>query len=1485
MQKTSLKQNYKSFVASSQEGLDKTYDRFQKLISQLEIHDILSMDDLYNNLKVCESEIKGQLISSSNSQNVTFVSLDNSSITNETVNTTHSVSAGSSKDQASTTSYADDVMFSFFTNQSNASQLDNEDLEQIDADDLEEIDLKYAKDKTGLGYDAQINESDLNDIHVNESEVLDNVFDSVFDIRESDRDDNQVNERFKRSKVSETITIVPKIETNASKTSNDSLERPKTVRSSAPLIEEWESDSEDENVFKPKEVKKTVKPSFEKIKFVNARNTIVENERKAKKPRKPVWNNTARVNLQSKLTHPHPKRNFVPAAVLTKSGQVPFNAAKQSSHRVVASVSATKRVNTAASKPNVNDALPTTYSYFKAHSLVRRPFNQKLAVKTNIFNENVNTTRVNNVTNTGPKAVVGNKDYAVKSSACWNWRPKGNLIYHISKDSGTNTLKDLTMLIHKADSIQQVLLKVPRNNNMYSFDLKNVVPLGGLTFLFAKATLDESNLWHRRLGHINFKTMNKLDSTAEAARTMLADSKFITTFWAEAVNTACYVQNRVLVIKPHSKTPYELFLGYSINSKAFRVFNTRTRFVEENMHIIFHENKPNVAGTGPNWMFDIDTLTMSMNYQPVFARNQTNGNVGPNKSEDEVADDAGKKSTKVLRKENRVQDPTKEGRERAQRNEFECMFGQDKDANGNSTYRMFTPVSATGSFYDTRIFNGAYDDDEVEGVVADFNNLELTIIVSPIPTTRIHKDHPNWQIIEDPISAPKTRRMTKTSQEHAMVYRNKKDERWIVVRNKARLVAQGHTQEEGINYDEVFAPVARIEAIRLFLAYASFMGFIVYQMDVKSAFLYGIIEVEVFRKRIVDKTLFIKKDKGDTLLVQVYVDDVIFGSTNKSLCTEFEGLMHKKFQMSSIRELTFFLGFQVVQRDDGIFISQDKYVADVLKKFDFSLVKTASASIETNKALLKDEEAEDVDVYLYISMIRSLMYLTASRPDIMFVVCACARFQVTPKVSHLHAMKRIFRYLKSQPKLGLWYSRDSPFGLEAFTDSNYAGTSLDRKSTTGGCQFLGKRLMSLQCKKPTVTTEADDGFGVKTGSCKVNAARQDLFWATAKSKTVNDVKQIHATVDGKIVVISESSVRSDLYFNDEDGITCLSNDAIFENLALMGNLDPSSKKFLMYPRFLQLFLNNQIDLADAFNNVYVTHVHTKKVFTNMKRQNKDFSRTVTPLFASMLVPQVVKGEGSRQPSEPQPSSSTALPSPEEQVTTVPTQPQKTHTPRRAKRGQDIKISQSSGPPKKVGDETVYTREDDRVVRAATTATSLEAEQESEVNTSRTGEDSMEHQDDLTDFVPPTPYDSPLSGCHTPGSNEECSRLGDQKATKESQKIRKKATARTLGMNLFKIGTSRCKSLDKENVSKQGRNLKIRLMFKESDFDNDFDDIDDMVDEAMENIEGDTVNASGVVNTATNGVSDASASVTTAGVSIITVEPRTPLTTTTTAFKD
>nr|GEV37095.1 putative ribonuclease H-like domain-containing protein [Tanacetum cinerariifolium] len=333
--------------------------------------------------------------------------------------------------------------------------------------------------------------------------------------------------------------------------------------------------------------------------------------------------------------------------------------------------------------------------------------------------------------------------------------------------------------------------------------------------------------------------------------------------------------------------------------------------------------------------------------------------------------------------------------------------------------------------------------DEPEG---DMSNITNSYQVPSTSNTRIHKDHSLDLVIGDMQSCVLTRRTTKTINEQGFisavyegkthetlisvclhgkkaigtkwVFRNKKDERGIVIKNKASQVSIG----------------------------------------------------QWISKRKIDQTLFIKRKKGDILLIQVYVDDIIFGSTKKELCTEFKRLIKDKFHMSSMGELTFFLGLQVKQKEDGIFINQNKYVTVVLRKFHFSDVKSLSTPVDTKKPLVKDADGDDVDVHLYRSMIGSLMYLTTSRPDIMYAVCVCvcARFQVTPMVSHLYAIKRIFRYLKGKPKLGLWYPRDSPFELVAYIDSDYAGASLDRKSITGGCQFLGCRLISCQCKEQTL---------------------------------------------------------------------------------------------------------------------------------------------------------------------------------------------------------------------------------------------------------------------------------------------------------------------------------------------------------------------------------------------------------------------------------
>nr|GEY84917.1 hypothetical protein [Tanacetum cinerariifolium] len=296
--------------------------------------------------------------------------------------------------------------------------------------------------------------------------------------------------------------------------------------------------------------------------------------------------------------------------------------------------------------------------------------------------------------------------------------------------------------------------------------------------------------------------------------------------------------------------------------------------------------------------------------------------------------------------------------------------------------------------------------------------------------------------------------------------------------------------EEGIDYEEVFALVARIEAIRLFLSYVSFMGFMVYQMDVKSDFLYETIEKEVYvcqpprfedhdypDKRKDRSDLVHQEEKGDILLVQVYVDDIIFGSTNKELCKAFEKLMKDKFQMSSMGEITFFLGLQVKQKDNEIFISQDKYVAKILRKFGLTDGKSANTPIDTEKPLLKDPDGEDVDVHIYKSMIGSLMYLTSSRPDIMFDVCAYGKSANTP----IDTEKLLLKDPDGED-VDVHIYKSMIGSLMYLTSSrpdiiNYAGASLDRKSTTEGCQFLGCRLIFWQCKKQTVvatsSTEAE----------------------------------------------------------------------------------------------------------------------------------------------------------------------------------------------------------------------------------------------------------------------------------------------------------------------------------------------------------------------------------------------------------------------------
>ncbi|GJW48182.1 putative reverse transcriptase domain-containing protein [Tanacetum coccineum] len=817
---------------------------------------------------------------------------------------------------------------------------------------------------------------------------------------------------------------------------------------------------------------------------------------------KPVWDNTKRVNHQNfsnNLKYPHAKRTFNPSAVLTRIGLVNIvrsnvsTAMSISTVRPVNTVRPVSTVRPLASKiaqsdsairpnhPRMDNVRPKS-----SNSPIKRSYYTKAVYRPKDLKPNVKTFRIKNMTTAGTRAIVG--------------KGKGNLEYvlqdHAVVDSGCSS--------HMIGNEAYLSDYEDYNGGFMAFGSD---PRGGKITGKAKDVVQPTQEKPSENTSKDNEVQDLEDVAEKEEQHKLREAEQALQDEFESMIA------QEMAAQVVDRQAFEEAKRNAANATSINKLNTGRPFVSP-------ANTPSVnaantiLGANPS-----GTTIVHLCVQiPIDASTFPNADLPIDPNMPELEDD-----TDV--------------------------------------------ITSTG------IFSRAFDDEDV-GAEADFNNMDNTIDVSPIPTLRIHKDHPKGQILGDPKSAVQTRgKIQKASsvqqalvsyihkhnrtnhkdhqnclfacflsqeepknisqalkdeswveamQEELLqfklqqvwilvdlpfgkkaigtkwVFRNKRDERSIVVKNKARLVAQGHRQEEGIDYDEVFAPVARIEAIRLFLAFASYMGFLIYQMDVKSAFLYGTIKEEVyvhqppgfvdpahpnkvykvvkalyglhqalrawyetlssflledsFRRGTIDKTLFIKKNMSDII-----------------------------FQMSSIGELTLFLGLPVKQQPDGIFISQDKYVADILKKFDFCSIKTATTPIESNKPLVKDEDCIEVDVHEYRSMIGSLMYLTASRPDIMFAICACARFQVTPKASHLHAIKRIFRYLKHQPKLGLWYPRDSPFELEAFSNSDYAGASLDRKSTTGGCQFLGRRLISWliswQCKKQTImansTTKAE----------------------------------------------------------------------------------------------------------------------------------------------------------------------------------------------------------------------------------------------------------------------------------------------------------------------------------------------------------------------------------------------------------------------------
>nr|GFA08386.1 hypothetical protein [Tanacetum cinerariifolium] len=602
-------------------------------------------------------------------------------------------------------------------------------------------------------------------------------------------------------------------------------------------------------------------------------------------------------------------------------------------------------------------------------------------------------------------------------------------------------------------------------------------------------------------------------------------------------------------------------------SKAFRVFNKRTRRVEENLHVEFLENKVIEKGTGPNWLFNIDSLTKSMNYLPVDAgtKNAASQEVKkyvsslryialPNWVHDALLESSSSKpqdgcNPEVLEGSGNTNPTAFTSNPPATQIETltveipiptvsspvptaclndslepssDARLISKRIANQEETPSLDNILSLTYRFED--ILRVTTSSDEEIGVEADVSNMETTISASPTPTFRIHKDHPKSQIVGPVDISIQTKHKSKEVEEQSCI---------ATIYQKTD------------------------PALLQFCLFSCFLS----QVEPKKD---PVFPAKVYK---VEKAMY-----GLHQAPRAWYGTLSKYLLMNSYAENFEALMHEKFQMSAMGELNFFLGLQVLQKEDVIFLSQDKYIEDILKKFGYSDVRSSNTPMDKENPWRKDGTRKDVDLHLYISMIGSLMYLIASRPDIMSSVCACARHQVTPK--------------------------------ESYSDSDYGGASQDHKSTTGQSQYLGRRLILWQCKKQTIvatsTTKAE--YVAATSCCgqvlwiqnqlldyglvTKGAFYYGLHWDSVVNmciiflhgsdseqrthefmhvylvfasvdvwigiETMNQETKILATVDGKPRTISESSLRRYLKLNDEEGISSLPDAELFENLSLMG---------------------------------------------------------------------------------------------------------------------------------------------------------------------------------------------------------------------------------------------------------------------------------------------------------------------------------------------
>nr|GEY06687.1 retrovirus-related Pol polyprotein from transposon TNT 1-94 [Tanacetum cinerariifolium] len=570
----------------------------------------------------------------------------------------------------------------------------------------------------------------------------------------------------------------------------------------------------------------------------------------------------------------------------------------------------------------------------------------------------------------------------------------------------------------------------------------------------------------------------------EAARTMLIFSKALMFLWAEAVATACYTQNRSLIHTRHHKTPYELvhnkkpdltffrvfgalcyptndseylgklqptadtgiFVGYAPSRKGYRIYNKRTRRIMETIHT--DKLKPCTKSGSCNSLCTPTNKELEILFHPMF---------------DEY---------------------------------LEPLWAERP---GSPAQAVQAPVNSVGTPLSTTI-----DQDAPSPHISPSSSALQSHSLPPGVASEPHfmEDHNIASVDNNPfvnVFAPKPHSKASSSgdinstKSPYWIYKVKLDEYGDVLKNKARLVAKGYRQEEGIDFEESFALVACIEAIRIFIANAASRNMTVYQMDVKTAFLNGELKEEAprawydtlsrflldnnFSKGAIDPTLFTYKTGKHILFVQIYVDDIIFASTDPKDCDMFCNEMSSKFQMSMMGQMSFFLGLKVSQSLGGIFINQSKFALEILQKFGMDSCDSVDTPMVDRLKLDEDLLGIPVDQTRFRSMVGSLMYLTTSRLSLVFAVCMCARYQAKPTKKHLEVLKRVFWYLKGTINWGLWYPKDTAIALTAYADADHAGCQDTRRSTSGSAQFLGDKLVSWSSKKQQSTaistTEAE----------------------------------------------------------------------------------------------------------------------------------------------------------------------------------------------------------------------------------------------------------------------------------------------------------------------------------------------------------------------------------------------------------------------------